>query len=116
MAIVFKLTVSPTMVNAVWFWLPNRRRSHRPHLTSAIIPQIYCFLGRVGNWIVGPRRELIFPAVFGEDKSRPPFRNGKAKIGVRNDIDPRGRGITISQVNYIFSAMGGKAAVAVKKL
>ena len=98
-------------------FIANRQRGGAPHLTGTFVADVDGFSRRIGDGIVGPRRELIFMAVERPRVARAGFRNEESKRRIRNHVDPRrGSPQTFSQDGHIFAALVGKSTEAVEKI
>src|SRR4029453_1293080 len=115
MAVVFKCGVTLTMPRAIGVLLPNRLGCWRPHDPDLIIANVNGTSGRVADRIVEPRRETIVLAVAAPDTFCAGLGNQCAELGVRHDVDPRKRRVSVgAQINDESLSVLGKAAKAVE--
>ncbi len=66
-AVVFKCCVTMTMPRTIGILLPDRLGCGRPRDANVIIADVDGGPGRIGDWIVEPRREAIILAIATPD-------------------------------------------------
>ena len=96
---VLEATVALTMPGDVGRRvLPDGQRRWAPQVTGLFVPDIDGLTGRVADGIVGPRRQLILPAVARPGVAGPALGDLEAERGIRDDVDPgRGRPLPLSE-------------------
>src|SRR5580700_4027782 len=110
-------TITLAVTSNVWGgFIANWQRCGTPYLTGVFVTDVDGFAWRIGDGIVGPRRELIFMAVYRPCVPRAGFRYEETERGIRNHVDPRrGSPQTLPQYGHIFAAGVGESAETVEE-
>ena len=92
----------------------QRRRRGAPHRAGVVVAKKDGLAGRIGNRIVGERRQPVLAAVLGPGKGRPRRAHHRSEVGVRQDVGPRQRRLAIPlEHDDVFAAVWREAADAV---
>src|SRR5579862_4258569 len=114
---MLKPAVSLTMARHVGSdFVSNRQGRWGPNFTRGFIADVDGFTGGITDGVVGPGRQLVFPAIEGPSVTRTRFRNEKTKRRIGNHIDPwRGSAQTLAEDGHILAPLIRKATQAIEK-
>ena len=84
---------------------------------AVFVTDIQGFAWRVADGVVGPGRELVFPAVVGPGVAAAFGRDLKAELRIGDHVDPGCRGVAPGvQAHHVLAAIQIETALAVGKL
>ena len=114
--VVLENRIASAMANQVRRGRAARQRRGRPDFGGFFVAQVERLAWRIGDGIVGPRREPVFAAVAKPSIACASFGHRETKIGIGNDIDPRRRRPPSRlQVNDILAPILAKSPPSVVK-
>src|SRR6266542_4166221 len=95
--------------------IADGQRGGTPYLAGLLIAHVDGFAGRIADWIVRPRRELVHPAIDRPRVAGARLGDLKAEGRIRDDIDPGGRRVLSRlETRHVLSPAGGKASQAIE--
>ncbi|MNT40118.1 hypothetical protein D3C72_1764120 [compost metagenome] len=105
------------MAGCIGAVVPDRLRGGAPDLEAVLVADIDSLAARVRNSVIGPGRQLVVAAVLRPGAAAAAGRRLEAKAGIRDHIDPWGRGRPLGVLHHdIFPAVLIEATQAVEEL
>src|SRR6202789_3854711 len=102
--------------NIAGAWVADWRGRRSPHLAGLLIAYIQHFARAIGDRIIRPRRDLMFPAVEGPGKAAAVGRHLKSEVRVGDDVDPRrGCGLSRAEESHVLAPLRAEAAQAIEE-